>query len=47
MILLYAELFTLLLLAFLAGCGVAAVVVRVLVRQTAEDVTPYTARVKP
>lgn len=44
---LYAELFVLIVLAFLAGCVVAAAAVRLLVRRTAEDVTPYTARVKP
>lgn len=42
---LYLELLALLLLAFLGGCTVAALAVRLLVRRTAEDVTPYTARV--
>lgn len=44
---LYVELFVCLLLSFLAGCALAAATVRLLVRRTADDVTPYSARTKP
>jgi hypothetical protein len=40
----YVELFALLLLSFFGGCAAAGLAVRLLVRRTAEDVTPYTAR---
>jgi hypothetical protein len=41
MVLLYAELFVLLLVSFLLGSGLAAGVVRLLVRQRADRVAAY------
>jgi hypothetical protein len=41
MLLLYAELFVLLLVSFVAGCGLAAAAVRLLVRQRADRVAAY------
>jgi hypothetical protein len=43
---LYVELFVLLMLSFLGGCAVAGGAVRLLVRRTADDVTPYSSRVQ-
>jgi hypothetical protein len=44
MVFLYAELFALLLVSFLAGSAVAAVAVRLLVRHSADQVASYGSR---
>lgn len=43
MVFLYGELLVLLAVSFLLGCGVAAVVVRLVVRRTADQVSTYVA----
>jgi hypothetical protein len=43
MVFLYGELLVLLLVSFLIGSGFAAVVVRLVVRQTADSVSTYVA----